>query len=98
MSHRERDDSYHDVVAQLSSRLRVITCEDKIQWILQKRDGFRSGKPRWTGISFCTTKRALLRESRRHLRRFGDDPQLADGKLGFLPSTFEEHRDDSSFV
>ncbi len=62
-SHKERDDDYDRVVTKINDRWRVIICRDGIQWILQKRDGQRNGKPRWAGASYSTTRYALIRET-----------------------------------
>ena len=59
-SHRERDDAYRNVVAQLAPRWRVIICRDGIQWILQRKEASHGGP--WRGVSYNTTNRdGLLR-------------------------------------
>ena len=63
-SHRESDDDYARVVARLDDRWRVIVCRDDLQWILQRRDGERAGRARWTGVGYFLTREALLRVSR----------------------------------
>lgn len=60
-SHRETDDCYFRVIARLSDRFRLIRCKDDIQWIIQKRDGFRNGKPRWQGHSYCVQPETIHR-------------------------------------
>ena len=60
-SHKERDDDYYRVITKINDCLRVIICCDGLQWILQKREGKRHGKPRWTGVSYCITRSALIR-------------------------------------
>ncbi len=60
-SHRESADDYCRVIAHLSPSYRVIVCKDGIQWILQRRDGERHGRARWTGVSYCVTRDALIR-------------------------------------
>ena len=62
--HHETADDYVGLVAQLSDRWRVITCRDHLQWILQKRDAQRSGRPRWTGVRYFRTREALIRACR----------------------------------
>lgn len=52
-SHHESAADYSHVIAHLSDRYRAIRCTDGIQWIIQKRDGFKNGQPRWTGRSYC---------------------------------------------
>ncbi|MBN7759991.1 hypothetical protein JYP52_02495 [Nitratireductor aquibiodomus] len=59
MTHKESDDSYHAVVAQLHPGWRVIACRDGIQWILQRLKG--RGASAWRGICFCRTRDALMR-------------------------------------
>ena len=60
-SHRESDDNYARIVARLDDDGRVIVCRDGLQWILQRRDGERGGRARWTGVGYCQTRKALLR-------------------------------------
>ena len=60
-SHRETDDFYFRVIARLNDRFRLIRCKDGIQWIIQKRDGFRNGKPRWQGHSYCVQPETVHR-------------------------------------
>jgi hypothetical protein len=63
-THDETSDTYVGLVAQLNPHWRVVTCRDAIQWILQKRDAQRSGRPRWTGTRYFRSRDALLRVSR----------------------------------
>ena len=58
-SHRERDDAYRNVVAQLAPRWRVIVCKDGIQWILQRKEASHGGP--WRGVSYHTNRDGLLR-------------------------------------
>ena len=58
-SHRERDDGYKGVVAQLAPRWRVIICKDGIQWILQRKEASHGGP--WRGVSYHTSRDGLLR-------------------------------------
>ena len=64
-SHHESAADYTHIVACLNDRYRVIRCKDDLQWIIQKRDGFRIGQPRWTARSYCmqpaTVHRLVLR-------------------------------------
>ena len=60
-SHRERDADYRHIVTELSDRWRLIVCRDGLQWIIQRRDGERSGRARWTGVYYCQTREALIR-------------------------------------
>jgi len=84
-SHRERDDDYTRVIAQLNSRWRVIVCKDGIQWIVQKRDGTRDGRPRWTGVSYHLERKALIR---RCSELCGIRDRAEFEKLGDLPAYF----------
>jgi hypothetical protein len=59
-SHRERDDNYAKVIAQLAPRWRVIICKDGIQWILQKRSVPFPNTGTWAGTSYSTTRDALI--------------------------------------
>ena len=58
-SHRERDDAYRNVVAQLAPRWRVIVCKDGIQWILQRKEASHGGP--WRGMSYHTNREGLSR-------------------------------------
>ena len=58
-SHRERDDNYAKVIAQLGPRWRVIICRDGIQWILQQKEASHGGP--WRGLSYHTNRDGLLR-------------------------------------
>jgi hypothetical protein len=60
-SHRETDDNYLHVVARLNDHYRVIRCKDDLQWIIQKRDGFKNGQPRWTARSYCVEPATINR-------------------------------------
>ena len=58
-SHRERDDGYKGVVAQLTTRWRVIVCKDGMQWIVQQKESSHGGP--WRGVSYHTNRDGLLR-------------------------------------
>ncbi len=62
--HHESADEYSGIVARLSASHRVITCKDRTQWVLQRRDGQRHGRARWAGVGYFLTREALLRASR----------------------------------
>lgn len=66
VSHRESDDNYKRVVARLNPHWRVVRCKDDIQWIIQKRDGFRNAMPRWTERSFCVEPASVQRLVLKH--------------------------------
>ncbi|WP_108819189.1 hypothetical protein [Pseudovibrio sp. Alg231-02] len=59
-SKQESHADYAGIVVQ-QGRWRVIVCRDGIQWIIQKGDLTRDGW-RWTGKSYCRTRKALLRD------------------------------------
>ena len=59
-SNRERDDCYTNIVLQLSSRWRIITCKHGIQWILQKRSVAPPNTGTWAGKSYATTRDGLM--------------------------------------
>jgi hypothetical protein len=58
-SHRERDDGYKGVVAQLTTRWRVIVCKDGMQWIAQQKESSHGGP--WRGVSYYTNREGLIR-------------------------------------
>ena len=82
-SHRESDDAY-PVVAQISDRVRVISCRDDIQWIVQKR--VNKSTHSWRGKSFCRTRAALIRDTRRW-----HDAELPADALAVLQALPERH-------
>jgi hypothetical protein len=57
---REQDSDYSKVVLQ-AGIWRVIECRDGIQWIIQRRAKISLAKPRWRPISYCATRKALIR-------------------------------------
>jgi hypothetical protein len=67
-SKSEEADDYFAVVAGLNKTWRVIVCSAGIQWVLQSRRGQRRGGARWEGRSYCRTKEAIIRLSRRFAR------------------------------
>lgn len=85
-SHRERGDNYIWLVVQLSPNWRVIQCKDHLQWIIQRRDGQRSGRARWTGRHYCLTREALLRDGRTSCV---DADPIAWAVLEQLPERYE---------
>lgn len=58
-SHRERDDSYGKVIANISPRWRVIICKDNIQMIVQRRSVLFPNTGTWAGKSYCVTLKGL---------------------------------------
>ena len=52
---RETSDFYSGVIAVLTSRWRVITCRNGIQWILQRREGLHGGA--WRGFQYFLLQR-----------------------------------------
>ena len=60
-SHKESDDNYHDVIAQLAPRWRVIVCKDYLQWIIQKRTAEPLHRGVWRSQSYVTSRSSLIR-------------------------------------
>jgi hypothetical protein len=60
-SHRESDDNYLDVAAQLAPRWRVIVCKDYMQWIIQKRTAEPLHRGGWRSQSYVTSRNSLIR-------------------------------------
>jgi hypothetical protein len=60
----ESYDEYNRILARLDAKTRVIACRDGIQWIVQRASVSPDGSTKWTGVSFCRTKEALLRCAR----------------------------------
>ena len=85
-SHHETADEYGRVVVRLSEAWRVVTCKDAHQWILQRRDGERSGQARWTGVRYFRTRGALMRSVR---ALCGVCDPAALGILATLPPHFK---------
>ncbi|MDF2234961.1 hypothetical protein P2H44_20570 [Albimonas sp. CAU 1670] len=59
-SHRETADDYSALLARLNEGFRVIACKDRLQWIIQRRDRWKAGAPRWTGFRYHPTREALI--------------------------------------
>lgn len=59
-NHREAADDYRGELARLNDGFRVIVCKDGLQWIIQRRDGWTAGAPRWTGFRYHLTRDALI--------------------------------------
>ena len=57
---RETSDFYSGVIAVLTSRWRVVTCRNGIQWILQKRTAEPLHKGIWRGRSYHTNQNSLI--------------------------------------
>ena len=72
--HRESADGYRGVVIDLG-RYRVAVCRDDLQWLFQRRrPRFAGVGPAWDSLSFCTTRKALVRVQRSHMSF--DAPEL----------------------
>ena len=56
-SHRERDDSYGQVILQLAPRWRIIECRNAEQWIIQKRNAEPLNPGVWLGVSYVVVAR-----------------------------------------
>ncbi len=63
-SHRERDDTYRDVMLERGC-WRLIRCKDGIQWIIQNRAPGCLRSNGWRGISFHLHRESLIRDWRR---------------------------------
>jgi hypothetical protein len=87
MIRSEEAADYNAVVVQLNDDWRIIVCRAGIQWILQHREGARHGRARWTGRSYCRTREALNRLSRKHAGTLRPD---AAAILAALPERIEE--------
>jgi hypothetical protein len=77
---REIEDDYAKVVFQ-QEKWRVIECKDSIQWIIQRCGNLSCAKPRWKPISYCTTRKALIRV---WTAKTGEHSNVLDA----LPETF----------
>ena len=84
-SHRESEDNYHDVVAQLAPRWRVIVCKDYLQWIIQKRTAEPLHRGVWRSQSYVTCQNSLTRLCA-SLELLSDDN--ARDRLEALPEQF----------
>ncbi|MBE3637432.1 hypothetical protein [Mangrovicoccus algicola] len=79
--HRETADTYAGELIRQDA-LRVVTCRDRFQWILQRRT--RAASPagaRWEALAYCRSRAALLRLWRDN----GGNPVA---ELDTLPDTF----------
>ena len=61
LAHRERDDEYREVIAQLAPSWRVIVCRDYLQWIIQKRTAEPLHRGVWRSQSYVTSRSSLIR-------------------------------------
>ena len=59
-THRERDDTYSDVIVECRDNWRVIRCRRGLQWIIQRRSTKRPNRGVFIGKSFHTTRKSLL--------------------------------------
>jgi hypothetical protein len=67
MSAKETADEYPGVVTILNAGWRVITCRDRLQWILQRRGSPESTRADdWRRRAFCRTSEALRRCTREY--------------------------------
>ena len=57
-SHRERDENYANIVAQLAPRYRVILCPLGLQWVIQKKERSHSGH--WRAEQYLTSRDSLI--------------------------------------
>ena len=80
VSHREADDSYPGIV-MISDKVRVVNCKDDMQWIVQRRSG-----DQWRAMSFCRTRKVLIRDARRR-----NDDELSPSALAILEALPDRH-------
>lgn len=59
-SNRESDDDYSKVLATFDPNCRIIDGKCGLQWIIQKRDGQRAGRTRWTGWHYLKRRERLI--------------------------------------
>ena len=86
---RETSDFYSGVIAVLTSRWRVVTCRNGIQWILQRRTAEPLHKGIWRGRSYHTTQNSLI-EACAKLELLSED--RARAALDALPSIIREYQ------
>lgn len=91
-AHRETASDYSAVVATLGDRWRVVECRDRLQWILQRREGSRAGGGRWTGEVYFRSRDALISFCR---TRAGQCAASAMAILAALPERFPSNADDA---
>jgi hypothetical protein len=86
----EGADDYPRIVAHLNARWRVIECRDRIQWILQCREGPETAVgARWASRSYFRTSEALRRSLRVNAGVGAVDASAA-AILSNLPAWIEE--------
>ena len=88
VSHRERDDSYTNVILQLAPRWRIIECRNAEQWIIQKRTAEPLDRGKWTGVSYVVSRDKLI-ELSASLGLLSEPSKRA--VLEALPSTIREY-------
>ena len=86
---RETSDFYSRVIAVLTSRWRVATCRNGIQWILQKRTAEPLHKGIWRGQSYHTIQNSLI-EACAKLALLSDDKARA--AVDALPSIISQYQ------
>ena len=86
---RETSDFYSGVIAVLTSRCRVVTCRNGIQWILQKRTAEPLHKGIWRGRSYHTTQNSLI-EACAKLELLSED--RARAALDAFPSIISQYQ------
>ena len=87
---KETSDFYSGVIAVLTSRWRVVTCRNGIQWILQRRTAEPLHKGIWRGRSYHTTQNSLI-EACAKLELLSD--VRARAALDALPELISDWRD-----
>ena len=78
-SHRERDESYSQIVTQCRDNWRIIRCKRGLQWIIQKRSTVRPNRGVFIGKSFHTTRQSLIEACSR--LQLLDDPKILQNLL-----------------
>ena len=78
-SHRERDESYSQIVTECRDKWRIIRCKRGLQWIIQKRSTGRPNRGVFIGKSFHTTRQSLIEACSR--LQLLDDPKILQSLL-----------------
>lgn len=87
LSHKERDDNYFAVVAELVPRWRVILCKNGIQFILQRHFAETLHGGAWRSSSFHVSRDSLIQAS--VALGLASDPKM-EQLLAGLPATARE--------
>lgn len=86
----ETADDYSRVVFQ-DGLIRVVECQDGIQWLLQRRrPGKTGGGTAWDTIGYCVSRKAIVRLTRPH------SPSGADFLEANLPRVFPREKTETT--